>query len=84
MLYKPFNSVSKLQKLLCIQSYCPTYVAESSLAIVAQAYPDEDVPELRPAMNQLYREGKEVALKLLQAIGLALKLEVQSSNAGNA
>ncbi len=44
--------------------------------LLLQNYPDEDVPEFRPAIVQLYKEGTRLALKILEIIGYALKPEV--------
>ena len=34
------------------------------------------MPEFRPVLTELYREGEKLALKLLEFIGCALKPEV--------
>jgi len=43
-----------------------------------QNYPEEEVPEFRSVMPQLYKEGANVAMKVLELLGYALKLEVRS------
>ena len=45
-------------------------------SILYQNYPDEDVPEFRPVVAELYREGAKVALMILELIGYALKPKV--------
>ena len=44
-----------------------------------QRYPDEEIPEFKPVMSQLYDECLLLSRKLLEMMGYALKLKVRVS-----
>ena len=52
----------------------------ASVHCCAQLFPDEELPELRTSMTDLYKSAIACSLKILEAMGHALQLKARKDN----